>query len=231
MKESMISEESKMSKFQKGLWGIISALMLGIILIIVEKLISDWWETEPTIHQEPVSVVIENKTALSADVSKRPVPKAQTPSDVSNCETIRSDDRVTQLKCLAHPEAPITVSLWLDEPGKKQFKRDNKVRIGYEIKGLETGTPAYFTLMNVSPTGQIAMIFSESVEVGKVYGEITAQSHQTIVKHIELESGQEYFKAIVTSEAINWERFLAMASEGKTQITFWGTKALIVEVK
>jgi len=50
------------------------------------------------------------------------------------------------------------------------------------------------------------------------------------VKHIELESGQEYFKAIVTSEAINWERFLTEASEGKLRVTFWGTKALIVEV-
>jgi len=118
--------------------------------------------------------------------------------------------------------------LWLDEPGKKQFKREKKVSIGYEIKGIEFGTPAYFTLINVSPTGQIAMIFSESVEVGKVYGELTAQSHQTIVKHIDLESGQEYFKAIVTSEAINWKRFLAMGT--KPVITFWGTGELIVEV-
>jgi hypothetical protein len=225
MKESMTSEESKMSKFQKGLWGIISALMLGIILIVVEKLISDWWEAEPT----PTAVEkVENQTPPSAEISKRPVPNSHTFNEVFDCKTNRSDDRVTQLKCLENPESAITVSLWLDEPGKKQFKREKKVSIGYEIKGIEFGTPAYFTLINVSPTGQIAMIFSESVEVGKVYGELTAQSHQTIVKHIDLESGQEYFKAIVTSEAINWERFLAMGT--KPVLTFWGTGELIVEV-
>jgi len=225
MKESMTSEESKMSKFQKGLWGIISALMLGIILIVVEKLISDWWEAEPT----PTEIKkTENQTPPSGEISKRPVPKTQTDNKVFDCKTIRSDDRLTQLKCLENPESAITVSLWLDEPGKKQFKREKKVSIGYEIKGIEIGTPAYFTLINVSPTGQIAMIFSESVEVGKVYGELTAQSHQTIVKHIDLESGQEYFKAIVTSEAINWKMFLAKGT--KPVLTFWGTGELIVEV-
>jgi len=222
IKQSMtsLSEDSKMSKFQKGLWGTLSALLLGIVLIIVEKLIGDWWDAEPIPPQE--------QTVRSPDVSK--FDQEDRVSEVSDCQTIRTDDLNAQLKCLENPQASFTVSLWLDEPGKKRFNRDIKVSIGYKINGLYNGTPAYLTLLNISPTGQLAEIFSERVEAGKVYGQVTAQSHHTIVKHIELESGQEYFKAIATSEPIEWKKFLARASEGKPLMTFWGIGELMVDV-
>jgi hypothetical protein len=49
------------------------------------------------------------------------------------------------------------------------FNSHQKVAIGYQINGLPKGTPAYLTLLTVSPSGQLAMIFSGLIEVGKIY--------------------------------------------------------------
>jgi len=51
----------------------------------------------------------------------------------------------------------------------------------------------------------------------------------TTVKQIALERGQEYFKAIVTSEPIEWKAFIG--AKGKPGVTFWGTTELIVDVE
>jgi len=147
----------------------------------------------------------------------------------SKCENAKSP--VAQLKCLRNPHAQFSVSLWLDKRGKKQFNSHQKVTIGYQINGLKTGTIAYFTLLNVSPNGHLAMIFSEPVEVGKIYGQLTGQSSVATVKQINLEVGQEYFKAMVTSEPIDWEIFIKEAANGKPPVKFWGTVELMVKVK
>jgi hypothetical protein len=151
------------------------------------------------------------------------------PVQPSECETAESDI-VAQLKCLRNPHAQFSVSLWLDKRGKKQFNSHQKVTIGYQVNGLKKGTIAYFTLLNVSPSGQLAMIFSEPVEVEKAYGQLIGQSSVATVKQINLEAGQEYFKAIVTSEPINWEVFIK-AANGKPSVKFWGTVELMVKVK
>jgi len=82
----------------------------------------------------------------------------------------------------------------------------------------------------VSPAGKLSLIFNEFVEVGKEYGRLQAQENVTTVMQIALETGQEYFKAIVTSEPIDWKAFIAAAAKGKPGVTFWGTKELKVDV-
>jgi len=142
-----------------------------------------------------------------------------------------SDDIKSQLKCLHNPHAPFTVSLWLDKRGKKQFNRHQPVTIGYQVNGLKKNRPAYLTLLNVSPSGQLALIFSEPIEVGKIYGQLTEQANVATIKQINLEAGQEYFKAIVTSEPIDWEEFIKAATARKPPVTLWGTVELRVNVK
>jgi len=86
-------------------------------------------------------------------------------------------------------------------------------------------------LINISPKGQLSEIFSELIEVNKVYGTLQKGQYATTVKQIPLETGQEYFKAIVTSEPIDWETFITMATKGKSQIKFWNAEELIVNVE
>lgn len=162
---------------------------------------------------------------------KKVIPQLPKIVQPSKCKTAKSDDLVIQLKCLHNPNAPFTVSLWLDERGKKHFSRYKKVTIGYQINGLKKGTQVYLTLLNVSPGGHLAMIFSEPVEVGKIYGQLTGQSSVATVKQIDLEAGQEYFKAIVTTEPIDWEVFIKAVANGKSSVKFWGTVELMVKVK
>jgi hypothetical protein len=142
------------------------------------------------------------------------------------------DDLATQLKNLHNPYAPLTVELWFDERGKTYFSSRHKTTIHYKINGLKKGTPAYLTLLNISPAGKLSMLFSESVAVGKVYGSLKTGQYATSVKQTYLEKGQEYFKAIVTSEPIkeSWEAFIAAAVQGDPRMTFWGTEELTVMV-
>ncbi len=75
------------------------------------------------------------------------------------------------------------------------------------------------------------MVFSESIETGKTYGKLKKGKHATSVKEIKLEKGQEYFKAIVTSEPINWKMFIRKAVNGSLTVKFWNTVELEVNVK
>jgi len=173
----------------------------------------------------------ERRQALEHRLSDCDLDAIVPPQAPSECETAKSDDIKAQLKCLHNPHAPFTVSLWLDKRGKKQFNSQQTVTIGYQINGLKKGTLAYLTLLNVSPSEQLALIFSEPIEAGKVYGQLTGQANVARVKQINLEVGQEYFKAIVTSGPINWEAFIKAVANGKPAVKFWGTVALRVKVE
>lgn len=139
-------------------------------------------------------------------------------------------DLVMQLKCLTNPQSPLSVSLWLDQPSKTQFNRQQKVTIGYQVNGLPEDTVAHFTLFNISPTGQLSMIFSEPVTVGTRYGQLTGDSSMTVVKQINLEAGEEYFKALVTSQPITESNFSMAMVEKLSQFQFWQTVDLRVTV-
>ncbi|MEN8220981.1 MAG: hypothetical protein ABFS56_32440 [Pseudomonadota bacterium] len=189
---------AEQTKLKKWILGIISALIVGILLIMIELFLTDWWESQ---QQFP-----DNKPAKINDI-------------------------VSQLKRLHNPDGTITIDLWFDERRKTRFISGEPINIYYEIKGLNKGSSAYLTLLNVSPAGKLSQIFREYVEVDKEYGRLQAQENVTTVKQIALERGQEYFKAIVTSEPIEWKAFIAAATKGKPGVTFWGTKELIVDVE
>ncbi len=171
-----------------------------------------------------VSKPLDNKTVISHNISK--------------CKT---GNLATQIKCLDNPKAPFTISLWLDKPGKKRFNRRKKVKIGYQVDGLKQGKIVYLTLLNISPTGKISILFSESIEAGKTYGHLKkdgkgkhdgkGKKHDTFVKDIRLKKGQEYFKAIATFKPINLETFVEKAINGTLSNESWKTVDLRVNVK
>ncbi len=216
------------NRLKKGLLWILSAIVLAIISIIIEKFIDNWWDSEPTPPPSKPSVENNNRPPVEppkpSDQPKKPI------RIVYDCNNIPFDDLVAQLKCLENPQAPFTISLWLDEHGKKHFNRYKKVTIGYEINGLKQGTPVYFTLLNISPSGQLSMILNEVIEAEKIYGQLTGQLNVVIVKQIHLEAGQEYFKAIGTLKPINWKAFIKAATNGNPPVTIWGTVELTVTV-
>lgn len=245
----MTSEKSDKIKW-KEIWiiSLISALIsviVGIFLIHYEIFVTpDKPSPTDSSPHKLTPIASENRKTSSPDVSTHSdnsntikMDYEQDSSNVpppqpSKCETAKSDDLKTQLKCLHNPYAPFTVSLWLDKRGKKQFNSHQKVTIGYQVNGLKKGSTAYLTLLNISPSGHLAIIFSEPIEVGKVYGQLTEQSNVATVKQINLEMGQEYFKAIGTIEPIDWEMFIkAAAKNGKPPVKFWGTVELMVKVK
>jgi hypothetical protein len=211
---------AEQSKLKKWFLGIISALIVGILLIMIELHLTDWWESQQP-KNTPPELPSPNPVQIEPDT---PFPSAPVPTFSDN-----KPDIVAQLKHLHNPDA--TIDLWFDERGKTRFISGHNVNIYYEIKGLNKGTRAYLTLLNVSPAGKLSQIFSEFVEVGKAYGNLQGQENVTTVKQIALERGQEYFKAIVTSEPIEWKAFIAAAAKGNPGVTFWGTKELIVDVE
>jgi len=180
----------------------------------------------PKIVTPPPPSSLPSQPIFSTD---KPSPQPATISTFSDNPPV-ADDLVAQLKRLHNPYAPVTVNLWFDERGKTHFSSRHKVIINYEINGLKKGTPVYLTLLNVSPAEKLSMLFSEPVEAGKVYGSWQTGQYATTVKQTYLEAGQEYFKAIVTSEPIDWKAFIAAAAKEKPRMTFWGTEELTVVV-
>lgn len=135
---------------------------------------------------------------------------------------------VEQFEAFEHPAAPMTVDLWLDEPGKTAFTTRDKVTLYYRVSGLPQGAKAYLTLLNVAPDGTVAILYPQKsdfspnvgvklylnaeVEPDRVYSipktqaDLQAGQHVGVDARLRLSAGQEYFKAIVTSEQIDWER-------------------------
>jgi hypothetical protein len=93
----------------------------------------------------------------------------------------------------------------------------------------------YLTLFNISPQNQwAALINNEAVTNGTLYSLPKGQSSETDSRHdnrLRLERGREYFKAIITSEPINWSEFFASTKSRQTKSrSIVGSKELAVEV-
>ena len=146
------------------------------------------------------------------------------------------------LKRLHNPNAPVIVKFWLNSKEDLQLNAGDEVKFYYEIsynkrsKDLNHKTHAYFSLFKISPTGLLSIIVdNKAVKANKVY--LLSDTHtdwqqgkQLVVerhKLLYLQKGQEYFKAIVTSQRIALEADI----EKKLQrVAFWGTWELTVAV-
>jgi len=144
----------------------------------------------------------------------------------------------SQLKQLSNPGL-VTITFWLDAPGKTHFSSSEKVTIYYKINDLAENSPAYFSLFNISPSDTVSVLLNNvPVEPGRIYalpklqttwapGEIVRMTSRLV-----LQSGREYFKALVTTIPIDsWPAFLGVTTKSRFQrVILLGSQALTVEV-
>ncbi|MDM8516025.1 caspase family protein [Desulfobacterales bacterium HSG16] len=177
---------------------------------------------------------------------------------------------VRELAALENPSAPFAVSLWLDKPGKTGFKVGDRVTLYYKIDQIPQQSKAWLTLLNVAPDGTVSILYPQKNDFHKGPGEklylnaevppgktcsipksrtdLKQGQNVAIDLRIRLEEGQEYFKAIVTSEPIDWDKmnfgefrsrfkglqakgFAVEAAEQARASSFWSTASLRVEVR
>jgi multimeric flavodoxin WrbA len=188
----------------------ISAIFIGIILIFLELFITDWWEQFVNIPEKPKLAIVKIHNQRNNE--------------------LQLINKITQLKQLINHNSPIKVSLWLGEYRQKSFNRQQKVIIAYEVQG-NSGDTAYLTLLNISPKGQISKMFSEKIRIGKKYdGKLRPGEEYVKRRETYLETGQEYFKALVTSAPLkDWRSFINSGG-GATQMNFWGTGEFMADV-
>ncbi len=178
-------------------------------------------------------------TAAGSRIKTLPMAQDITP-EVMNA--LESTHVRRQLAALDNPAAPFTVELWMDEPGKTEFTTEDRVTLYYRVKELPHGDRAYFTLLNVAPGGSVSLLYPGSedilagmleqrhhtaeVEAGRIHAipkdeALQPGENAAVDLRLRLEQGQEYFKAIVTSQPIPWERLYA----GDIERMFHGSRA------
>jgi hypothetical protein len=145
--------------------------------------------------------------------------------------TIRNQD---EPKPVPPAASAVTVTFWLNSPGKTQFSTHDLVIFYYQVNSPKHHR-LYFTLFNVSPSGKwLILLNNEAIEAGQLYsmpktrydwrpGEILRRD-----RRLRLEAGREHFKAIVTSAPVAWTRLAAETAERLPQ--FLGTTELTVDV-
>ncbi|MEN8221545.1 MAG: serine/threonine-protein kinase [Pseudomonadota bacterium] len=139
------------------------------------------------------------------------------------------------ISVIQEPE-PLTVTFWLDSPGKTHFNSGDDVTLYYQFSTtVEQFSNAYFSLFRVSSSDKWALILNnEKVEADKRYslpkGEQVFVPGQNVGMdaRLRLGVGEQNFQAIVTSEPIRWESVtdIEKSLEG---VAFWGMGTLTVE--
>ncbi len=182
-------------------------------------------ENQPDVIVEVLSQKVDIHSAFGRRLKTIPAGADPVPRVMHALEGIHI---VRQLATLENLAAPFAVDLWIDEPGKIQFSTSDRVTLYYRVNGLPKGEKAYLTLLNVAPDGTVAILypqkqdfapgigtklyFNAEVETGKVYSipktRQALKSGQNVAMdlRLRLEAGQEYFKAVVTSEPVDWEQ-------------------------
>ncbi len=193
---------------------IVAPLVVGIILIFVQE----WVDESETIEVEkPETNEVEHPI-----IPEPPV----VPPDI-----------VAQLKSLQNPDAPFKVAIWINNvPGITQFTTEDKVVLHYQVSDLSPEQTAYFTLFNVSPTGELSqLLLNKPINGDTLYSvpepqmTLEVDAFLTIMPQLTLEKGHEYFKAIVTLDEIAAKKLMTAPQE-ELQQTTWGTKSLTLQV-
>ncbi len=149
-----------------------------------------------------------------------------------------------QIRELHNPSPPFTAHFWIDAPGKTVFYQNEQVTLFYKVTNFRKDIPLYFTLLNISPQGIVNQLLSQKeIKAGQEYTspeqlpaenlvQLDTQPQIIDTQRLGLETvGQEYFKAIVTSERIDWEEFLKRIQEKVQPVSLWTTSELTVDVK
>lgn len=183
----------------------------------------------------------------------------------------RSQPLRQTLTALHNPEAPFLLELWLEKDESAsptrttaavtrptRFRTSDRVTLHYRVAMLPDEPSAYLTLVNVGPSGQLAVLYPDPRQWLKVPAEQRQQ--QALVKPgvvhripdrtrptghnvavdlgLRLEAGQEFFMGIVTAEPLAWrpdtsagDSRLADLRRQLAAQRFWATGMLTVEVE
>ncbi len=145
---------------------------------------------------------------------------------------------ISQLKNLQNPNAPFKVAIWINSPGLTQFTTEDKTTLYYKVSDLPKDEAVYFTLFNISPVEKVShLLLNKPIKGDAIYSIPEAQTPLSgedepvmiIQQQFALEKGLEYFRAIVTSKALEKEKFLAAPKEELRQHQ-WETELLAVKV-
>ncbi|HDN25650.1 MAG TPA: DUF4384 domain-containing protein [Thioploca sp.] len=202
---------------------LITGVITGVVIVHYEYYQFGASEENGTQLQPPLSTV--------SDAAKPPLPIRP----VESAPKIAPPDRREQLQQLHHANnATITVTFWLNLPGKTQLTVDEEVTLYYKFND-DAESNGYFTLFNVSPEGSLSLLFQNlDIQANRIYSlpkaQIDWQPEQLVAmdSRLSLEKGEEYFKAIVTSAPLSLETELATALQ---EMAFWGTSELTVFVQ
>jgi hypothetical protein len=143
-----------------------------------------------------------------------------------------------QLKELQNPTAPFKVAMWINSPGLTQFTTEDKTTLYYKVSDLPKDKTVYFTLFNISPVEEVSILLLNKPIQGDILYSIPEEAQPAsgedkpivvIQQQFDLEKGLEYFRAIVTSKALEKEKFLAAHKEALRQHQ-WETESLTVKV-
>jgi len=112
-------------------------------------------------------------------------------------------DIVTQLKSLKNPDAPFTMAMWINNiPNITEFTTEDEIVLHYKVGKFPPEKTAYLTLFNISPTRELSqLLFNKIVKNEKIYSlpedqtVIEADAPLIVIPKLNLEVGQEYFKA------------------------------------
>ncbi|MDM8558255.1 hypothetical protein [Candidatus Parabeggiatoa sp. HSG14] len=170
------------------------------------------------------------KNISGATAIKQPAPPQKQPIEFDKPKNI-----VQQIKWLQSHNAKATVKLWINADSKTPLTSRDNITIGYKITGVNSTKRLYFSLFNVSPDGKWSLfINNETVKVNQLYAfpkQVPWQSGQFYKREqrLSLETGREYFKAVVTDTPITWATFFASKSTAKLRRVL-GVKEMGVNV-
>ncbi|MDM8566366.1 DUF4384 domain-containing protein [Candidatus Halobeggiatoa sp. HSG11] len=160
------------------------------------------------------------------ETPKSPEPQKKIPTDI-----------VAQVKSLQNPAASFSIAMWINNiPNVTEFTTEDEIVLHYKVGDFPSEKTAYLTLFNISPTGELSqLLFNKTVKNEQIYSlpesqtAIEADAPLVVMPKLTLEIGQEYFKAIVTNEPIDWKKFIA--TNGKISAKIWGTTELVANIK
>jgi serine/threonine protein kinase len=201
----------------------------------VEKFLAELFPEKNPLKWVLVDVIVLGLASFAAWEYFKP-----TPEDTGNgpISVIQEQPPEPEKISLPQPDTPLTVTFWLDSPGKTDFNTGDEVTLYYQFSTtVEQFSNAYFSLFRVSSSDKWALILdNEKVEADKRYslpkGEQVLEPGQNVGMdaRLRLSAGEQNFKAIVTSEPIRWESVtdIEKSLEG---VAFWGMGGLTVTVQ
>jgi hypothetical protein len=140
------------------------ALVTGILIAHYTV----WLESSQDDDVQP-STVATLESSQDDDAQPSTVATVQDSRPIYSEPTTELNEMNAQVKQLQHPNAPIIVSFWLNDPGKIRFTQHDEITLYYKFND-NTDSKGYFSLFNVSPKGRLsAQLNNKPIQSNRIY--------------------------------------------------------------